>query len=433
MGAREVAVAGLGLVSALGATVEENWANLAALQTGIGRHPRADAPRFAEYLGKVTAPALPAAVPERLAGQVRFLSRGSLFGLRAALEAVAQAGSAWAAAPPHRRALYVASGDLTKIGCESLFPAISAASAPGWRATDAARLNAAALGTVNPFFLLESLHNNLFSFLSAWLECTGPHATLASLSPCGGHALELAARAIRLGRADVAVAVGCGSWVNEIALFELDGLGLASQCRDGAASFRPLDRRRDGFIAGEGGAALVLQAAEDARAAGAAPFARIRGTGNCVEFVPGKPLAVPQQVSRRCMELALAAAGCGADELAFIAPHGSGTRSGDASEIRSIAGLLEQQRAGAVPVSALKAYTGHLGAASDIAEAILGIVALRQGLVPATLNFAEPDRALPALDIAGAHRPTTKRAFLSVSYGVGGQCASLVADVGWHR
>lgn len=77
----------------------------------------------------------------------------------------------------------------------------------------------------------------------------------------------------------------------------------------------------------------------------------------------------------------------------------------------------------------MKAYTGHLGAASDIAEVILGIAALREGVVPATLNFTEPDRSLPPLDISGTHRSSANKSFLSISYGVGGQSAAVVAAV----
>ena len=428
MGSREVVITGMGLVSPLGATVAENWAGVKAMKTGIRRYPRAGVPGGMQYLGRSAAPPLPRDLPAHLAGQLKFLNRGSLLGFGAAVEAIGQARAAWAAAPAHRRSLCIASGDLTKIGCEFLYPAVKEASSAGWRGIDHARLNEATLGKVNPFFLLESLPNNLFSFLSAYLESMGSNASLASLAPCGGHAIELAARSIRQGRADIAVAVGCGSWINEIPLYELDGLGIVSRCGEGASSFRPLDRRRDGFIAGEGGAALVLESAESAAKSGAPVWGWIRGTGNCVEFTPGRALAVPPLVSKRCMQIAMDDAGCRFDDLAFITPHGSGTRRGDASEILSIARVLDERKA-AAPVSAMKAYTGHLGAASDIAEVILGIAALGERFVPATLNFAEPDRALPPLDISGVHRSSAKKSFLSISYGVGGQSSSVVAEV----
>ncbi len=427
MSGREVVITGMGLTSPLGATVSENWANVLALKTGIGHHPRPGVPRFMEYHGKSESPAIPRGIPEKLSGQVKFLNRGALLGFSAASEAIDQAGWTGTEVPADRRALYVAAGDFTKVGCESLYPAIREASLENWRGLDRVRLNAAALGGVNPFFLLESLQNNLFSFLSAHLESMGPNACLASLSPCGAQAIELAARSIRQSRADIAVAVGCGSWITEIALYELDGLGVASRCREGISSFRPLDGRRDGFITGEGGAALVLESAESAERSGATILGRIRGSGNCIEFVPGRPFVVPPLLGKRCMEIAMDDASRGFDDLAFIVPHGSGTRKGDAAELRSIASVLDERKA-AVPVTALKAYTGHLGAASDIAEVILGIAAIGERLVPATLNFAEPDQSLPTLDIAGSHRQSTKKCFLSTSCGVGGQSSSVVVE-----
>ncbi|MHB8883154.1 MAG: beta-ketoacyl-[acyl-carrier-protein] synthase family protein [Thermodesulfovibrionales bacterium] len=428
MDRREVVITGMGLTTPLGSTVPENWANMKALKTGLAHYPKTGLPAFMEYLGKISRVSVPADIPPKIAGQMKFLSRGSLLGFIAAAEAAAQACYAAAAVAAGRRALYIASGDFTKVGYDFLYPAVKDASQHNWKELDHAKLNDAALSKVNPFFLLESLLNNLFSFLSAFLESMGPSTSVASLSPCGGYAIELACRSIRQNRADIAVAVGCGNWITEIPLYEIDGLGIASQCRDGVGSFRPFDRKRDGFMTGEGGAALVLEAAESAKKRGAPVFGRIRGLGNCIEFVPGRGLTVPPMVSRRCMEIAMADAGMGFNDLGFITPHGSGTQKGDASELMSIARVLEDSKA-AVPVSGMKAYTGHLGAASDIAEVIMGIAASREHIVPATLNFSEPDRSLPGLNISGAHQSSGKACFLSTSYGVGGQSSSVVVEV----
>ncbi|HYA41151.1 MAG TPA: hypothetical protein VEF34_07595, partial [Syntrophobacteraceae bacterium] len=114
-------------------------------------------------------------------------------------------------------------------------------------------------------------------------------------------------------------------------------------------------------------------------------------------------------------------------DLGFICPHGSGTRKGDRSELNSIAQVLGA-RINSVPVCALKAYTGHMGAASDICEVILGIVAINQGIVPGTLNFSQTEAAFEAMRISAASRKTTGRNFLSVSYGIIGQCSSVLVE-----
>jgi 3-oxoacyl-[acyl-carrier-protein] synthase II len=424
MTGRRAVVTGMGLLTPLGKNVEENWHNLKAGRTGIGHYPDDRLPPAFQYVGRV-GPFEPPAVAPGLSSQMKFLNRGSTLGFAAACEAFAQAGRSLAEIAPGRRALYIGSGDHNKIGHEFMHAALAAGAEPG-NGVAVDRLNAAMLTTVNPFFLLESIANNLFSFLSASFEFRGPNTTLGTLSPFGAQALELAARSIEQGRADVALAVGCGSWIAEIPRYELEGLGLLSKCRLGARSFKPFDKSRDGFIPGEGGAAILLEAEQLVEKRGGAALARIAGSGNCIEFTEG--LGVSPEVVARSVRQALGAAGCGTGDLAFLCAHGSATRKGDRSELMS---LLEVFQGGgaAVPLCGLKPYTGHMGAASDLAEIILSVEAIAQGLVPATLNFTEADREFAALKISCRHQPCTQGSFLSLSYGIGGQSSAIVVSV----
>lgn len=424
---RDVVITGMGLISPLGRSTSENWANMKAMKTGISHYPREGMPSFLEYLGKVTELALPAEIPPKISGQLKFLNRGALLGFAAAYEAAATAAFQSSGITPSRRALYIASGDFTKVGYDFLYPAIRDAAGHDNVKIDYEKLNEATLSKVNPFFLLESLSNNLFSFLSAYLECMGPNTSLASLSPCGGYAIELASRSIRQNRADIAVAVGYGNWISDIPLYEVRELGIISRCRDGIHSYRPFDRRRDGFITGEGGATLVLEAAESAEKRGAPVLGRIKSTANCIEFTSASGFTVPPMVSRRCIGMALQSAGSSVSDLAFITPHGSGTQKGDASELQSLAKVFEETGT-QVPVCGMKSYTGHLGAASDIAEVVLGLLAVKEGLAPATLNFRESEAAYAGLMLSGKHQSSRKQQFLSTSYGVGGQSSSVVVE-----
>jgi len=287
------------------------------------------------------------------------------------------------------------------------------------------KLNNSTIDKVNPFFLLESIYNNLFSFLSAFFEFMGPSTSLASLSPCGGQALEMAYRSIRQGKADIAMAVGCGNWITEIPLYEVEGLGLLSKCRNGSGSFRPFDRERDGFIAGEGGAALFIESAENALARGAEIIARIKGFGDCIEFSYGQGLSIAHDVTKRSLKMALEDAESSIDEVAFVIPHGSGTQKGDRSELSSVKEVLGSKERN-VPVCGLKPYTGHMGAASDIAEIIFGVRAIKEMVVPATLNFHKTDKEFSGLRISGTQQECRNSSFLSVSYGIGGQSSSVV-------
>lgn len=417
----------MGLTTSLGTGVEAAWECLLEGRTGISRHERGGLPEYLRWFGEAEGMERIEGVPKALAGQVRFLNRGSHLGFLAAREAVESSRIDLSSIARQKRGLFIASGDLTKVGCEFIYPALKDGAKGNGGGINFAAMNRSTVGKVNPFFLLESISNNLFSFLSAVYEFMGPNTSMASLSPCGGHALELACRRIRSGDADVALAVGCGNWITEIPMYEMDGLGILSRCAKGSASFRPLDRARDGFIPGEGGAAVLLEEAGEAEKRGATVLAEIRGLGNCFEFPSGKGLSVPARVSKRSMELALEEAGLEAGELAAVFPHGSGTRKGDRSELRSIGEVLGNRR-GDVPLCALKPYTGHMGAASDISEVIFGIRAMSEGIVPGTLNFARAEPDFEDLAISASTRKTSGKTFLAVSYGIMGQCSCVVVE-----
>lgn len=425
---RRVVITGMGLITPLGVGVAENWKQVKSLRTGLAHYPRPGLPKSLQYMGRVRDVAFDTDVPHKLLGQMKFLNRGSLLGFAAAREALLQARIDHTAVPPERKALFIASGDTTKVGYDFMYPAVKDGTLGKWKAMDYEKLNHATLDKVNPFFLLESIMNNLFSFLSAFLECMGPNTSLASHSPCGGDAIELACRSINQGTADTAIAVGCGNWITDIPLYELDGLGILSQCRDGIHSYRPFDRRRDGFIPGEGGAALFMEALESAQERKATILGELKGFGNCAEFSGDQGLSVPPQVSARSIALALEEAGCSLQDLSFICPHGSGSQKGDRSELISIKRLYTEGKDYAVPLCGMKPYTGHLGAASDIAEVIFGIAAIADRTVPATLNFTQAEKEFSELKISGSPEPCTADLFLSTSYGIGGQSSSILVQ-----
>lgn len=425
---REVWITGAGMVSPLGGSLEASWRGVRGGRIGVARHPRPGDPPFPEhflYHGDVEGFEEPPEVPLRLASQRKFLNRGSILGLHAVKEAVAQAGADLASLPPERKALYVGAGDFTRLGHLDFYSALRRTAGPGWAAPGAEALNEAALHQVNPFFLLEGLANNIFSYLSALYEIMGPNGSFSSLSATGSQALEYCERVVRLGEADLGLAVGCGCWSNPIILLELDGLGILSRAAEGAASFRPFDRRRDGFFPAEGAAALMLEPAEIARARGARPLGRVLGTGNFQELSAERNLAVPREAARRACREALAEAALPLKELAFILPHGSGTPRGDGAELCALQVLFEEEGSSS-PLSGLKPYTGHMGAASDLGELLFGLRALREGVLPPTPGFERADRELEELDIPARPRPVRGGAFLSLSLGLGGQASATL-------
>ncbi len=428
MEGREVWITGAGLLTSLGAGVEENWRALRAGERGVARHRDAESESLPEnflYHGRVVGHEDPPDAPPGLSSQRKFLNRSSILGLHAAAEAVARAGLDMSEAPPERKAVYVGSGDFTRVGYSDFYAALRRTAGERWDFPDAPALNEAALHSVSPFFLLEGLPNNLFSYLSAVYECMGPNGSFSSLSSCGAQALESCERALRLGEADVGLVVGCGSWAHPVVLLELDGLGVLSRAKEGAASFRPFDRRRDGFFTGEGAAALTLEAAESARARGAKPLGRVLGAANSQEGSPERSIPVPGEAAGFSVESAMADAGLAPDDLAFILPHGSGTPQGDAGELSALMGYLGEAKE-AVPLAGWKPCAGHMGSASDLAEIVLGLRALREARLPPTPGFERADAAFAALRIPREECALSGAAFLSLSHGIGGQSSATV-------
>ncbi len=427
MSDREVLITGMGLVTPLGKNVEENWENLKTMKTGITYFPEDGLPEYLQYYGKVTEFDIPENIHPKLLSQMKFLNRGSMLGFSSACEAVTNSEINIAYVPPERRALYVASGDFTQIGYDFMYPAIKDGTNGKWQNMDFEKLNTSALNKVNPFFLLESILNNLFSFLSAYFEFMGPNASLATLSPSGMHALELACRSIARDEADIALVVGCGSWITEVPLQELHGLGILSKCKHGISSFKPFDKNRDGFITGEGGAAIFLESSKAANRRDAAIFGKLTDFENCFEPSPDPGLSVPPNIIKRNIEMIMDESDCNIDDLAFISLHGSGTKKGDASELSAVMEILGNKKS-EMPICGLKSYTGHIGAASDVAEIILGLKSVSNGIIPATLNFEKAEKEFSELNISSSYQTSEKNRFLSISYGIGGQSTSVIVE-----
>jgi 3-oxoacyl-(acyl-carrier-protein) synthase len=425
-----VVITGVGLVSPIGKDLKETLENISAGKSGIKSLDGAEGwPEFMSHAGRVVEEPPLGEINRKLMSQMKFLNRGSLLGFHSAREAVGGSGIDLEEIPAERRALYIGSGDLTNIDYHFLYQAVRDATGGKWEDINWEKLNASSLNKVNPFFLLESISNNLFSFLSAYYGLMGPNTTFASLSPCGSNSVELAVRSIAQGRADVALAVGCGSWHIETALYELRGLGVLSRSKQGAASFRPLDTHRDGFVPGEGGATLLLESEEKAKARGAKILGRIKGFGNSIEHTGGKSFIIPDHVHERSLREALSDSGTEAGELGFVIAHGSATQRGDRSELQSIASVLNGAK-GKVPVCGLKSYTGHMGAASDVGEIIIGLDSISNKTVPATLNFASSDAEFSDMKISSSTQSIEGGSFMSISYGVGGQASAVVVEAG---
>ncbi|MCX8070579.1 MAG: hypothetical protein N2738_08770, partial [Thermodesulfovibrionales bacterium] len=260
----KIAIVGMGLVTPLGKNLEENFSSFQQSKTGIKSYTFSKIDSHTHYFGKIEDN-LDIDIPKSLSGQYKFVNRGGQIGLFSAVESIK--GLDISSIPLEDRALFLATGDLSNTGCEFMYPANKSAVDSNHN-IDFTKLNKAGLNKVNPFFLLDSIANNPFSFISSYFQFMGDNTSIASLSPSGAMALELACRSLRHRRSSIALVIGSTTWINPVSIYEMQGLGLLSRCKNGAKSFRPLDIYRDGFIPSEGGAALLLETEQSARERG---------------------------------------------------------------------------------------------------------------------------------------------------------------------
>jgi 3-oxoacyl-[acyl-carrier-protein] synthase II len=255
-------------------------------------------------------------------------------------------------------------------------------------------------------------------------DVAGPSLALSSACASGNHALEIGRHWLRLGLVDVCVAGACDMAVTPIGLATFGNLRALSRRNDEpAAASRPFDRGRDGFVLGEGGAAFVLERAEDARRRTARAYAEVAGCGSSSDahhhVIPSPDPAPAVAAMRR----ALADARVDPDQVDHVNAHATSTPVGDAAEA-AVLRLALGEAAARVPVSSTKSMTGHLLTAAGAFEALACLTALSHGAIPPTINLDEPDVDLCL--VANEARPHAVRVATSNSFGFGGSNTCLV-------
>jgi 3-oxoacyl-[acyl-carrier-protein] synthase II len=249
---------------------------------------------------------------------------------------------------------------------------------------------------------------------------------LSTACAAGAHAIGMAYRSIQMGEADLMATGGTEAAITLLTMAGFYRMGaLATGCnnRPEAAS-RPFDTGRNGFVMSEGSGVLVLEELEHALARGAEIHAEIIGFGMTGD---AHHITDPHiEGAKRCIKLALQDAGIPPGELDYVNPHATATPVGDKNEVRALAQIFE--KASRLPlVSGTKSMTGHLLGAAGAVEAIFTIMALKQGMVPPTINLDNPDPQCEGFDfVPGRARKVEIRHALSNSFGFGGTNASLV-------
>lgn len=415
---RRIVVTGLGVVSPLGCGTELAWRRLLAGRSGLRHLPDA----VAETLPAKVAGLVPGKAEDNEGGfdadvaiapkDQRKMDRFIQFALVAAKEALAQAG--WqpqSETERERTATVIASG----VGG---FPAIAEAV----RTTDQRGVR-----RLSPFTVPSFLVNLAAGHVSIDHGFKGPIGAPVTACAAGVQAIGDAARMIRAGEADIALCGGSEACVDLVAL---GGFAAARALSTGfndepEKASRPFDRDRDGFVMGEGAGILVIEALEHAQARGATILAELTGYGTSADAYHITSGPEDGSGARRAMETALKQAGLKPGDVGHLNAHSTSTPVGDRGELAAIKSVFGE--GGGIAISATKSATGHLLGAAGGLEAIFTVLALRDQIVPPTLNLDNPDEEAAGLDlVAKLARPHAMEHAISNGFGFGGVNASVV-------
>ena len=414
---RRVVVTGLGMVTPLGSGVDHNWSEITAGKSGITKIENFDVSDIScRIAGQVPGANQPGGLnlddwvdPREQRKQDRFIQ----LGLAAACQAVADSG--WM---PDDRESQNRTGVMIGSGIGGLESIV---------VTDQL-MNEKGPRRISPFFIPSALINLISGHVSIRYGFRGPnHAVVTACSP-GAHAIGDATRMVALDDADVMVAGGAEAAVCRIGMAGFAAArALSTSYNDKPeAASRPWDKRRDGFVMGEGAGIVVLEELEHAKARGAKIYAEVKGYGMSGDAHHITAPSDDGDGGFRAMQAALKRAGLAAADIDYVNAHGTSTPLGDVIEAKAVARLLGDT-IGTVSISSTKSATGHLLGAAGAVEAIYSIKAVETGTVPPTLNLNDPEDDLANFDLVPLKSCQRQvRNAMSNSFGFGGTNASLI-------
>jgi 3-oxoacyl-[acyl-carrier-protein] synthase II len=284
---------------------------------------------------------------------------------------------------------------------------------------------------ISPFFIPGRLINLASGYISITHGLKGPNHSVVTACSTGSHAIGDAARMVALGDANVMVAGGAEAPINRLALAGFAACrALSTGFNDNpTAASRPYDKARDGFVMGEGAGAMVLESLEHAQARGAHIYAEIVGYGMSGDAHHITAPAEDGNGAYRCMKAAMKRAGLTAQDIDYVNAHGTSTPLGDEIELGAVTRLLEgatHVSNSSVSMSSTKSSIGHLLGAAGAVEAIFSVLAIRDQIVPPTINLDNPS-VLTKFDLVPHVAKKRKvETVLSNSFGFGGTNASLI-------
>ena len=408
MAEKRVVITGMGLVCPVGNNVADSWAKIRAGVSGIDWIRLFDADLVENrFAGEVKDLDLVARVGRR---QMRRMDRAQMLALVAAEEALEDAGIVITDDNKYDVGAVVGSGIG---GIVTVVQALQGFESKGHRG-------------VSPVIVPALLHDGISSRVSMHFGLKGPNYNITAACATSNNSLGDAADLIRMGRANVMVAGGSEACIMPMVISGFNNMKVLTTTEDiPTKAARPFDATRDGFVAAEGAALLILEDLEHALARGATIHAELTGyghTSDAFHVTAPNPDGVD---AAEAMRRALKEAGISAEQISYINAHGTGTQLNDKSETLAIKHALGDV-AYEIPISSTKSMTGHILGATAAAEAIFSIKALHDSFIPPTLNLENPDPEcdLDYTPLVGKQAPLQH--VLSNSFGFGGHNTAVV-------
>ncbi len=405
---RRVVITGLGCVSPVGNNVEDTWQALLAGKSGAALITSFDASTH----------------KTKFAAEVKNFDPGALFGSRdarkmdrfvqmataASMEALAQSGLVIDDSNRDRVGILIGTGIG---GVITMFEQHDV-----YRERGADR--------ISPFLIPMMISDSASGNLAIRFGARGPNMSIATACASGTNALGEAAEMIRRGAADVMIAGASEAAIAGLTMAGMNSMtALSTRNDDPTTASRPFDKDRDGFLMGEGAGVLILESYEYAKARGATILAEFAGYGTTDDAHHISAPAENGAGAANSMKVALENAGLNVTDISYINAHGTSTQLNDKSETAAIKTVFGEQ-AYKIPVSSTKSMTGHLLGASGAVEAVVCVLAIRDNILPPTINYTTPDPVCDLDYVPNQARKAEPIHVMSNSFGFGGHNATLI-------
>jgi 3-oxoacyl-[acyl-carrier-protein] synthase II len=403
-----VVITGMGAITPLGLNVADFWDGLKAGRSGVGPITRFDTAQFDTKIGAEVKGFVPADFMDRK--EARRMDRYTQFALAAAKMAFADSGLDHTALDSERCGVYFGSG----IGGMETY------------SEELGVLLQKGPGRVSPFFVPMMIANMAAGTIAIQWGLKGPNMTTVTACSSANNAIGEAYYAIREGRADLMVTGGSEAPFVPVSFAGFGNMkALSTRNDEPEKASRPFDRLRDGFVMGEGGGVLILESLSHAQARGARIHGEVIGYGCAADAHHMVQPPENGEGGARAMKRAIADAGIEPTAIGYINAHGTSTPQGDIAETRAIKAIFGDH-AYQLAVSSTKSMHGHLLGAAGAVELIATVMALKEGILPPTINQVEPDPECDLDYVPNQAREARVDVGLSNSFGFGGQNATVI-------